>query len=71
MQKKYHAALSLGLSFYEEPKGAVGLKGSREKRKEIAKGKVVQILEQFIENIEHPIDDISAIIQYAVSVQFT
>ncbi|KAK6630795.1 hypothetical protein RUM44_002964 [Polyplax serrata] len=69
-QKKYLTALSLGLSFYEEPKGAVGLKGSRERRREIAKGKVVQILEQFIEDMESPIDDISATMQYAISVQY-
>ncbi|KAL0270958.1 UNVERIFIED_CONTAM: hypothetical protein PYX00_008218 [Menopon gallinae] len=68
-QKKYLTALSLGLSFYEDPKAAVGLKGTREKRIEATKAKIIQILEQFIDDMENPVEDIPACIQYAVSIR--
>lgn len=46
----------------------MGLKGTREKRIEATKAKLIQILEQFIDDMENPVEDISACIQYAVSI---
>lgn len=36
----------------------------------MAKGKVIQILEQFIDDLENPVEDIPAAIQYAAAIHY-
>ncbi|XP_017885655.1 vacuolar protein sorting-associated protein 8 homolog isoform X2 [Ceratina calcarata] len=50
MQRRYPEALALGLAFYQDKgKAVVGLRGSRERRKQIARDRVCQVLVQYME----------------------
>ncbi|XP_066595487.1 vacuolar protein sorting-associated protein 8 homolog isoform X2 [Prorops nasuta] len=54
MQRRFPEALALGLSFYQDKgKAMVGLRGSKQRRKQIARDKVCQVLIQFMEELNH------------------
>ncbi|XP_063227477.1 vacuolar protein sorting-associated protein 8 homolog [Bacillus rossius redtenbacheri] len=50
-QNRYLDALSLGMAFYlDKGKAVIGLKGSKEKRKELTRDKVLEILNAYIDD---------------------
>lgn len=50
MQRRYPEALALGLAFYRDKgKAVVGLRGSKDRRKQITRDKVCQVLIQYME----------------------
>ncbi|XP_031846274.1 vacuolar protein sorting 8 [Nomia melanderi] len=52
MQRRFPEALALGLSFYQDKgKAVVGLRGSKQRRKQIARDKVCQVLIQYMEEL--------------------
>ncbi|XP_033606542.1 vacuolar protein sorting-associated protein 8 homolog isoform X2 [Cryptotermes secundus] len=54
-QNRYLDALMLGMAFYEDKgKAVVGLKGPKQKRKEVARKKVLEILHTYIGEILEP-----------------
>ncbi|XP_012165975.1 vacuolar protein sorting-associated protein 8 homolog [Bombus terrestris] len=61
MQRRYPEALALGLSFYQDKgKAVVGLRGSKQRRKQIARDKVCQVLIQYMEELNHCLADENA-----------
>lgn len=51
-QRRFPEALALGLSFYQDKgKAVVGLRGSKQRRKQIARDKVCQVLIQYMEEL--------------------
>lgn len=53
-QKRFPEALALGLSFYQDKgKAVVGLRGSKQRRKQIARDKVCQVLIQYMDEMNH------------------
>ena len=61
MQKRFPEALALGLSFYQDKgKAVVGLRGSKQRRKQIARDKVCQVLIQYMEELNRSPADESA-----------
>lgn len=60
-QRRYPEALALGLSFYQDKgKAVVGLRGSKQRRKQIARDKVCQVLIQYMEELNHCLADENA-----------
>lgn len=60
-QKRFPEALALGLSFYQDKgKAVVGLRGSKQRRKQIARDKVCQVLIQYMEELNRSPADESA-----------
>ncbi|KAG7189422.1 hypothetical protein KM043_017126 [Ampulex compressa] len=58
MQRRFQEALALGLSFYQDKgKAVVGLRGSKQRRKQIARDKVCQVLIQYMEELNHSTAD--------------
>ncbi|XP_011152021.1 vacuolar protein sorting-associated protein 8 homolog isoform X1 [Harpegnathos saltator] len=58
MQKRYPEALALGLSFYQDKgKAVIGLRGSKQRRKQIARDKVCQVLIQYMDELNQCLMD--------------
>nr|XP_034192046.1 vacuolar protein sorting-associated protein 8 homolog [Osmia lignaria] len=58
IQRRFPEALALGLSFYQDKgKAVVGLRGSKQRRKQIARDKVCQVLIQYMEELNHCCSD--------------
>ncbi|XP_033214134.1 vacuolar protein sorting-associated protein 8 homolog [Belonocnema kinseyi] len=54
LQRRFPEALALGLSFYQDKgKAVVGLRGSKQRRKQIARDKVCQVLIQYMDELNH------------------
>ncbi|XP_029169096.1 vacuolar protein sorting-associated protein 8 homolog [Nylanderia fulva] len=52
MQKRFPEALALGLSFYQDKgKAVIGLRGSKQRRKQIARDKVCEVLIQYMDEL--------------------
>ncbi|XP_016842298.1 vacuolar protein sorting-associated protein 8 homolog [Nasonia vitripennis] len=52
MQKRYREALELGLDFYRDKgKAVVGLRGSKQRRKQIVQDKVCQVLVRYMDEL--------------------
>lgn len=78
-QRRFPEALALGLSFYQDKgKAVVGLRGSKQRRKQIARDKVCQVLVQYMEelnqcSIEDTADSeiVSTCVDYCVQLENT
>ncbi|XP_076619382.1 vacuolar protein sorting 8 isoform X2 [Colletes latitarsis] len=59
MQKRFPEALALGFAFYQDKgKAVVGLRGSKQRRKQIARDKVCQVLVQYMDELNRcPTDE--------------
>ncbi|EFN62096.1 Vacuolar protein sorting-associated protein 8-like protein [Camponotus floridanus] len=58
MQKRFPEALALGLSFYQDKgKAVIGLRGSKQRRKQIARDKVCEVLIQYMEELNQCLMD--------------
>ncbi|XP_050447191.1 vacuolar protein sorting-associated protein 8 homolog isoform X1 [Cataglyphis hispanica] len=52
MQKRFSEALALGLSFYQDKgKAVIGLRGSKQHRRQIARDKVCEVLIQYMDEL--------------------
>ncbi|XP_070163195.1 vacuolar protein sorting-associated protein 8 homolog isoform X3 [Polyergus mexicanus] len=52
MQKRFSEALALGLSFYQDKgKAVIGLRGSKQRRRQIARDKVCEVLIQYMDEL--------------------
>ncbi|XP_029672254.1 vacuolar protein sorting-associated protein 8 homolog isoform X2 [Formica exsecta] len=52
MQKRFSEALALGLSFYKDKgKAVIGLRGSKQRRRQIARDKVCEVLIQYMDEL--------------------
>ncbi|KOC64483.1 Vacuolar protein sorting-associated protein 8 like protein [Habropoda laboriosa] len=79
MQKRFPEALALGLSFYHDKgKAVVGLRGSKQRRKQIARDKVCQVLIQYMEELNHcPADEnaefeiVTTCVDYCIQLENT
>ncbi|XP_048511434.1 vacuolar protein sorting-associated protein 8 homolog isoform X2 [Athalia rosae] len=62
LQRRFPEALALGLSFYQDKgKAVVGLRGSKQRRKQIARDKVCEVLIQYMDDLNHcPLEDCAA-----------
>ncbi|XP_024940795.1 vacuolar protein sorting-associated protein 8 homolog isoform X2 [Cephus cinctus] len=77
LQRRFIEALTLGLSFYQDKgKAVVGLRGSKQRRKQIARDKVCQVLIQYMDELNHtPTDDntdseiVSICVDYCVQLE--
>lgn len=58
MQKRFPEALALGLSFYQDKgKAVIGLRGSKQRRKQIARDKVCEVLIQYMDELNQCLMD--------------
>lgn len=58
MQKRYPEALALGLSFYQDKgKAVIGLRGSKQRRKQVARDKVCEVLVQYMDELNQCLVD--------------
>ncbi|XP_011346387.1 vacuolar protein sorting-associated protein 8 homolog isoform X2 [Ooceraea biroi] len=58
MQKRFPEALALGLSFYQDKgKAVIGLRGSKQRRKQIARDKVCHVLIEYMDELNHCLVD--------------
>ncbi|XP_071579546.1 vacuolar protein sorting-associated protein 8 homolog [Temnothorax nylanderi] len=58
MQKRFPEALALGLSFYQDKgKAVIGLRGSKQRRKQIARDKVCEVLVQYMDELNQCLVD--------------
>ncbi|CAK9833216.1 Vacuolar protein sorting-associated protein 8 homolog [Anthophora retusa] len=79
VQKRFPEALALGLSFYHDKgKAVVGLRGSKQRRKQIARDKVCQVLIQYMEELNHcPTDEnagfeiVATCVDYCIQLENT
>ncbi|XP_051156587.1 vacuolar protein sorting-associated protein 8 homolog [Leptopilina boulardi] len=54
LQRRFQEALALGLTFYQDKgKAVVGLRGSKQRRKQIARDKVCQVLIQYMDELNN------------------
>ncbi|KAG5327788.1 VPS8 protein, partial [Pseudoatta argentina] len=57
-QKRFPEALALGLSFYQDKgKAVIGLRGSKQRRKQIARDKVCEVLVQYMDELNQCLID--------------
>ena len=78
-QKRFPEALALGLSFYQDKgKAVVGLRGSKQRRKQIARDKVCQVLIQYMEELNRsPADEstdfeiVTTCVDYCIQLENT
>nr|XP_033321301.1 vacuolar protein sorting-associated protein 8 homolog [Megalopta genalis] len=79
MQKRFPEALALGLSFYQDKgKAVVGLRGSKQRRKQIARDKVCQVLIQYMEELNRCTADenteseiVTTCVEYCIQLENT
>ncbi|XP_043274533.1 vacuolar protein sorting-associated protein 8 homolog isoform X2 [Venturia canescens] len=79
MQRRFPEALALGLSFYQDKgKAVVGLRGSKQRRKQIARDKVCQVLIQYMEELNQcsiedttDCDIVTTCVDYCVQLENT
>ncbi|XP_012058541.1 PREDICTED: vacuolar protein sorting-associated protein 8 homolog [Atta cephalotes] len=58
VQKRFPEALALGLSFYQDKgKAVIGLRGSKQRRKQIARDKVCEVLVQYMDELNQCLID--------------
>lgn len=78
-QKRFPEALELGFSFYQDKgKAVVGLRGSKQRRKQIARDKVCQVLIQYMEELNRcPADEtadfeiVTTCVNYCIQLENT
>ncbi|XP_012276200.1 vacuolar protein sorting-associated protein 8 homolog [Orussus abietinus] len=79
LQRRFPEALALGLSFYQDKgKAVVGLRGSKQRRKQIARDKVCQVLVEYMDELRHCSSDnnvenevVSTCVDYCVQLENT
>ncbi|XP_047351827.1 vacuolar protein sorting-associated protein 8 homolog isoform X2 [Vespa velutina] len=79
MQGRFPEALALGLSFYQDKgKAVVGLRGSKQRRKQIVRDTVCQVLIQYMEQLNHSsmtdnteFDIVSICVDYCIQLENT
>ncbi|KAF7400816.1 hypothetical protein HZH66_006000 [Vespula vulgaris] len=79
MQGRFPEALALGLSFYQDKgKAVVGLRGSKQRRKQIVRDTVCQVLIQYMEQLNHSsmtdnteFDIVNTCVDYCIQLENT
>ncbi|XP_058794135.1 vacuolar protein sorting-associated protein 8 homolog isoform X2 [Phymastichus coffea] len=79
IQKRYKEALELGLDFYrDKAKAVVGLRGSKQRRKQIIQDKVCQVLMRYMDELPTATDSssveqeiVSTCVEYCVQLECT
>ncbi|XP_054013291.1 vacuolar protein sorting-associated protein 8 homolog [Hylaeus anthracinus] len=79
MQRRFPEALALGFAFYQDKgKAVVGLRGSKQRRKQIARDKVCQVLIQYMEELNRcPADEtadseiVTTCVDYCIQLENT
>lgn len=79
LQRRFPEALALGLSFYQDKgKAVVGLRGSKQRRKQIARDKVCQVLIQYMDELNNLLaseatgsEIVSTCVDYCVQLENT
>lgn len=79
LQRRYPEALALGLTFYQDKgRAVVGLRGSKQRRKQIARDKVCQVLVQYMDELTQCNSDeiaeteiVSTCVDYCIKLENT